>query len=56
MSDKIIERFDRLDENFIKPKAPTHVIVEDDMRGSLNLKNDRSQHRRYTSLYSDLQN
>ena len=56
MTDTTTERFDRLDENFVKPSCPVHVIVEDDMRGSLNLKNDRSQHRRYTSFYSDLQN
>lgn len=56
MTGRILAQFDRLDENFSKPKAPEHVIVEEDTRGRLNLKNDRSQHRRYTAFYSDLQN
>ncbi|MFK7745907.1 MAG: hypothetical protein AB8B47_12695 [Roseobacter sp.] len=56
MSKAILEKYDRMDENFAHPKAPEHMVVEDDMRGSLNLKYDRSQHRRYTAFYSDLQN
>lgn len=56
MTEADIKRFDRKDENFTKPASPLHVIVEADLRGNLNLKNDRSQHRRYTSFYSDLQN
>lgn len=56
MTDAVNERLDRIDENFAAPTAPKHVTVEDDKRGNLNLKKDRSQHRRYTSFYSDLQN
>ena len=56
MTKATLKRFDRLDENFTHPKAPEHVIVEEDMRGTLNLKRDRSQHRRYTSFYNDMQN
>jgi hypothetical protein len=56
MTQKTQNRLDRIDENFIKPQTPTHVTVRDDMRGALNLKKDRAQHRRYTSYYSDLQN
>lgn len=56
MSKAILERFDRPDTNLMKPKSPTHVAVVEDMRGSFDLKRDGSQHRRYTSLYNDLQN
>ena len=56
MSKTALARFDRPDTNFVRPKAPTHVVVLDDTRGSLDLKKDGSQHRRYTSFYDDLQN
>lgn len=56
MTVDVRERLDRRDENLVVLEIPTHVIVKDDMRGLLNLKRDVSQHRRYTSFYSDLQN
>lgn len=56
MTDTVINRYDRLDENFTLPAVPPHVVVDADNRGGLSLKNDRAQHRRYTALYSDLQN
>ncbi len=56
MSQAAPERFDRPDTNLVKPTPPTHVVVLEDTRGSLDLKRDGAQHRRYTSLYDDLQN
>ncbi len=56
MTEKVLNRFDRVDENLVRAKASPDMIVEEDIRGSLNLKNDRAQHRRYTSFYGDLQN
>jgi hypothetical protein len=56
MTKAVLKRFDRLDENFARPHVQTHVTVRDDRRGELDLSGDRSQHRRYTALYNDLQN
>jgi len=56
MSKTALARFDRPDTNLVTPKSPTHVVVIEDVRGSLDLKKDGSQHRRYTSFYEDLQN
>lgn len=56
MSQLVVTRFDRMDENLVKPQAVEYVVVEDPKRGSLDLNRDRAQHRRYASYYSDLQN
>ena len=35
MSKMALERFDRPDTNLVMPKAPTHVVVVEDTRGSI---------------------
>lgn len=54
---KVDPRFDRLDESFkaatLRKDPPWET---EDQRGALNLEKDGSEHRKYHSLFEDLQN